>query len=560
MKKTFLLSNFLIFISMLLLTNNSFSQSVGIGTSTPNTSAQLEIKSTTKGILIPRTSSVTRAAIVSPAKSLLLYDTTTNSFWFHNGSDWIELGRIDPTPANTFFGFQTASSLNLGVGNTGIGHQVLSANTDGGFNTALGYWSLLLNTTGYNNTAVGSNSLKNNTTGIENTAAGANALMNNTTGKDNVSVGLSSLVNNTAGNYNSVLGVESMNNNINGYNNTAIGYRALYFNQGGHDNVALGTNALLANISGFGNVGIGSKSLGSNSSGQYNVAIGDSALYNENGATDNIAIGYSSLFNNGTGSTNIAIGNSSLFKNSNGIRNVGVGDLSLDLNTTGSFNVALGTEALGANVSGSNNVAIGPVAGTSILGNTNVVLGAAANVSPGPNSISSSVALGWNAIVNSSNKVRIGGTSISVIEGQVAYSFPSDGRFKFNVSDQDVKGLDFIMRLHPVNYQFDTRKFDAFLKSGDPTAPKLSDQEYEESSAVIHNGFVAQEVEQAAKQSGFNFDGIHSPTNEKDNYSIAYSQFVVPLIKAMQEQQKLIETLQQKNEELERRILLLEKK
>jgi hypothetical protein len=237
-----------------------------------------------------------------------------------------------------------------------------------------------------------------------------------------------------------------------------------------------------------------------------------------------------------------------------------VGDLSLDLNTTGSFNVALGTEALGANVSGSNNVAIGPVAGTSILGNTNVVLGAAANVSPGPNSISNSVALGWNAIVNSSNKVRIGGTSVSVIEGQVAYSFPSDGRFKFNVSDQDVKGLDFIMRLHPVNYQFDTRKFDAFLKSGDPTAPKLSDQEYEESSAVIHNGFVAQEVEQAAKQSGFNFDGIHSPTNEKDNYSIAYSQFVVPLIKAMQEQQKLIETLQQKNEELERRILLLEKK
>jgi hypothetical protein len=85
----------LFFISIIALTNDLFSQSVGIGTNAPNSSAQLEIKSNTKGILIPRTSSVTRAAIVGPAKSLLLYDTVTNSFWFHNGSDWIESGRID---------------------------------------------------------------------------------------------------------------------------------------------------------------------------------------------------------------------------------------------------------------------------------------------------------------------------------------------------------------------------------------------------------------------------------------------------------------------------------
>ena len=103
MKKTFLFFNFLFIISILALTNKLFSQSVGIGTSIPNSSAQLEIKSNTKGILIPRTSSVTRAAIVNPAKSLMLYDSTTNSFWFHNGSDWIEYGRIDPDNTNAFF-------------------------------------------------------------------------------------------------------------------------------------------------------------------------------------------------------------------------------------------------------------------------------------------------------------------------------------------------------------------------------------------------------------------------------------------------------------------------
>ena len=44
-------------------------------------------------------------------------------------------------------------------------------------------------------------------------------------------------------------------------------------------------------------------------------------------------------------------------------------------------------------------------------------------------------------------------------------------------------------------------------------------------------GFIAQEVEQAATASGFNFHAIHKPENDNDHYGLSYSQFVVPLVK-----------------------------
>jgi hypothetical protein len=65
--------------------------SIGIGTTSPNTSAALEIQSTTKGVLIPRMSSIQRNLIQSPAPGLLVYDNTTNTFWFRNNTSWTEL-------------------------------------------------------------------------------------------------------------------------------------------------------------------------------------------------------------------------------------------------------------------------------------------------------------------------------------------------------------------------------------------------------------------------------------------------------------------------------------
>ena len=51
---------------------------------------------------------------------------------------------------------------------------------------------------------------------------------------------------------------------------------------------------------------------------------------------------------------------------------------------------------------------------------------------------------------------------------------------------------------------------------------------------------MAQEVEATAKKMGFNFSGIDAPANDKDVYGLRYAEFVVPLVKGMQEQQVLI--------------------
>jgi trimeric autotransporter adhesin len=51
---------------------------------------------------------------------------------------------------------------------------------------------------------------------------------------------------------------------------------------------------------------------------------------------------------------------------------------------------------------------------------------------------------------------------------------------------------------------------------------------------------------------GYQFDGINAPTNSTDNYGVAYSQFVMPLVKAVQEQQVVIETQNKKIEALQK--------
>jgi hypothetical protein len=62
---------------------------VGIGTNTPDNSAMLEVQSTTKGVLLPRMTTVQRNAIATPANGLQVYDTNTNSIWYYNGSFWV---------------------------------------------------------------------------------------------------------------------------------------------------------------------------------------------------------------------------------------------------------------------------------------------------------------------------------------------------------------------------------------------------------------------------------------------------------------------------------------
>src|SRR5215207_2864416 len=89
MKKVFLFLVFMAVVSTTVRAQNS----VGINNdgSLPASSAMLDVKSTTKGMLVPRMSTTQRTAIVSPAAGLLVYDNTTNTFWFYNNTVWLNL-------------------------------------------------------------------------------------------------------------------------------------------------------------------------------------------------------------------------------------------------------------------------------------------------------------------------------------------------------------------------------------------------------------------------------------------------------------------------------------
>ena len=87
--------------------------------------------------------------------------------------------------------------------------------------------------------------------------------------------------------------------------------------------------------------------------------------------------------------------------------------------------------------------------------------------------------------------------------------------------------------------------------NADKDSPRLSKQ--------LHTGFLAQDVEKIAKDMGYEFDGLHAPANERDNYSIAYSQFIMPLVKSVQEQQAIIEDQQKQIIKLKDQLVEMEK-
>ena len=64
---------------------------IGIGTSSPNASALLDVSSTTKGFLPPRMTNAQMVAIATPAAGLVVYDTTNNKLNVYDGTNWVTL-------------------------------------------------------------------------------------------------------------------------------------------------------------------------------------------------------------------------------------------------------------------------------------------------------------------------------------------------------------------------------------------------------------------------------------------------------------------------------------
>ena len=345
-------------------------QNVGIGTQTPHGSAQLEVSSTTQGMLLPRMTTAEMHAIAGPATGLLVYNTDSAAFAYRNAGAWVylrgninvangwsTLGNAGTDPANNFMG--TTGNQDLVFKRNNIRAGLLSND-----NTSWGVNALAGNTIGYNNTANGSNALRSNTTGFANTANGFNALSSNTTGNLNTANGRDALRSNTSGEQNTANGVNALRSNTTGFSNTANGASSLYNNITGHENTANGVFALYSN-----NIGRG------------NTANGVGSLYFNTGGSGNTANGGRALFFNSTGSGNTASGDSALYSNATGSNNTSDGKFALRTNTTGSNNTAVGYLADVTTGNLTNATAIG--ANARVACSNCLVLGNNANVGIG---------------------------------------------------------------------------------------------------------------------------------------------------------------------------------
>lgn len=91
MKKNIL---FLVISLFCISTTISYSQNVGItdngATFSPDASSVLELKSTSRGVLVPRMTTAQRTGISGPGVGLMVYDTDTKSFWYYDVA-WKEI-------------------------------------------------------------------------------------------------------------------------------------------------------------------------------------------------------------------------------------------------------------------------------------------------------------------------------------------------------------------------------------------------------------------------------------------------------------------------------------
>lgn len=120
---------------VLLFTTPSLQAQTGIGTTTPDASAQLDVVSTNKGMLVPRVTTAQRGAISSPADGLLVYDSDKKAFWFFKvGTGWQTMsgnGLTVPFQATENTPSILMSLTNLGSGSAIYGYSVAGTGIHG---------------------------------------------------------------------------------------------------------------------------------------------------------------------------------------------------------------------------------------------------------------------------------------------------------------------------------------------------------------------------------------------------------------------------------------------
>ena len=200
-------------------------------------------------------------------------------------------------------------------------------------------------------------------------------------------------------------------------------------------------------------MGAGFNALNRNTTGQLNTAVGSSTLQNNTTGTFNTVgewccTGQQHHRQQKHGRRLRCVAGQHSFRQYRswgagsfrpfGLQQHATGSGALRGNLGGNDNTALGSGALFGNTSGDGNTAVGKSAlDANSSGTRNTALGWFADV--GGAALLNATAIGASAIVDASNKIRLGDPNVTVIEGQVAYTFSSDAtkKEKFRLVDGD---------------------------------------------------------------------------------------------------------------------------
>jgi hypothetical protein len=457
---------------------------VGIGTTNPQT--RLDVDGTGRF-----TGALAVGAYVLPAT-----DGTAGQVLTTNGTgiaSW-------QTVSGGGSGYWTASGDDIYNSNTGT----ITLKVDG---------SLFLHNYGNANTFLGKSAGNTTTTGFGyNVGVGAGALNAIGAGIYNTGVGASTLQNNAAGIQNTAVGSGALTSNVDADENTAVGA------------FALGSLAPTTSGAGDANTAVGSGAMMYSTTGKQNTAVGCQALGNDPG---------------NTGDNNTAVGYVALFSNTSGVENTALGQNALYNNTTAYYNTALGQAALYNTTTGGDNTGVGQNAGDTVTtGTQNTLVGSTSDVLTG--TLTNATALGYGAIVDASNKVQIGNSSVTEVEIEgihgstsasgIAVYVNSDGvlgtttssaRFKTAIADVG-ESSEILYDLRPVTF--------AYRPEIDP-------------SGLTQFGLIAEEVAEVAPDLVI-YDDAGNP------YTVRYEQLVPLLLNELQKKDTEIASQGRQIEEL----------
>ncbi len=433
----------------------------------------------------------------------LMHLTEDNYFIGYGSGNNISTGLY-----NSFFGYMAGVMNSSGDNNVFIGNETGYNNEGGNWNIFVGNNSGYLNSSGNGNIILGDEAGYNNSDGSWNVFLGDLSGWSNTSGESNVYIGSDAGLSSTIGNYNVFMGSTS------GFSNTE-----------GSSNVFIGESSGYTNTTGEGNVFMGTESGHENTIGDYNVFIGEMSGWSNSDGEDNVFIGASAGEYNTTGAYNVFMGTTTGQNNLTGIGNVFIGQESGFLNDDGNLNVAIGPQAGYSNVSGENNVFLGFQSGAYETGSNRLYIDNAGST------WDKALVYGefdWGYLSFYADVEAAGDVT------STGFNVASDRALKKNITDLPAT-LGKVMQLRPV-------EFDWLPGSGVKGAETAGRQ----------TGLIAQEVEQVFP------DAIS--LNKKGNKTINYTHITVSMLKAIQDQQQIIEQLQQENSALREYIESIDQK